>query len=267
MRFSSLFLAISLFTIWSSSVAFVFSPKLAKFQPPGHPPHSPTGSPNRNLVINSAKNRIYSSTSRQAVVSASAENLREILKMQGFSGLLSAKGPLPRFPPFVYLITLMAAGFGFPVSEDLLVVYATVSEFNTENVARKAFITSAVWMGVVGSDMITYIIGSVIRRTTSTSESAPVIVEKTSPPATKFPSWLLKLLPIPSPLKRLLKNPFVGFYIRFMFGFRGPMMLWTGYEGKVGIVKFVIGTSIGALGSMGIQFAAGLAVLNRLKKV
>lgn len=72
----------------------------------------------------------------------------------------------------------MAAGFGFPVSEDLLVVYATVSEFNTENVARKAFITSAVWMGVVGSDMITYIIGSVIRRTTSTSESAPVIVEK-----------------------------------------------------------------------------------------
>ena len=22
-----------------------------------------------------------------------------------------------------------------------------------------------------------------------------------------------------------------------MFGFRGPMMLWTGYEGKVGIVK------------------------------
>jgi membrane protein DedA with SNARE-associated domain len=222
---------------------------------------------------------------------AQVQGLREILKTKGFSGILTMKGPLPKFPPVAYFLTLLAAGFGFPVSEDLLVVYATVSEFNSVNTVRKIFLFACVWLGVVGSDLVTYFIGSIIRRTTdygiesdsgsesgqsdsggmsssaasSTTPSPPLTPSssKSPPSKSRLPSFLLKLPPIPAPLKRLLNSPFVGFYVRLMFGFRGPMMLWAGYE-RIGPIKFLLGSSVGALGSMGIQGAIGLSVLERL---
>ena len=221
-------------------------------------------------------------TSLKAHAQVQVQGLREILRTKGFSGILQMKGPLPKFPPLAYLLTLLAAGFGFPVSEDLLVVYATVREYKSVNTVRKAFLFACVWMGVVGSDLVTYFIGSIIRRTydfgpvsdsglglagsSSAAPLSPPLTPSSKPltPKSRLPSFLRKLPPLPGPLKRLLNSPFVGFYVRLMFGFRGPMMLWAGFE-RIGPLKFLIGSSVGALGSIGIQGAMGLSILKRLK--
>jgi len=158
------------------------------------------------------------------------------------------------------------------VSEDLLVIYATVSEYG-KGAVRKCVVGAGVWAGVVGSDCVTYFIGRAIGRTaTGIGENGGLEVGKEgieegkgekSISRRRLPKFLTELPPLPGPLRKLLDSPFVGFYIRFMFGFRGPMMLWAGFM-RVGFTRFVIGSGAGAVGSLGIQAAMGWYVLQKL---
>ena len=64
-------------------------------------------------------------------------------------------------------------------------------------------------------------------------------------------------------LSRLEKvGNYAGFVVRFSIGMRLPMMLATGFSGKVPIGRFILGTSIGAVFSLSIQLASGLLLRN-----
>jgi hypothetical protein len=52
----------------------------------------------------------------------------------------------------------------------------------------------------------------------------------------------------------------IGFVIRFSVGLRGPMMLLTGFTGRVPFSKFLWGSSVGALATLSLQLGLGYSL-------
>ena len=48
-----------------------------------------------------------------------------------------------------------------------------------------------------------------------------------------------------------------------MLGLRAPMMMLTGYRGKCGVWRFLIGAGVGAVGSLGLQGGVAVWIFNR----
>lgn len=55
---------------------------------------------------------------------------------------------------------------------------------------------------------------------------------------------------------------YAGFVIRLSVGFRGPMMMFAGFSGKVPYLKYIAGTSVGALFSLSAQLLVGYTMRN-----
>ncbi len=55
---------------------------------------------------------------------------------------------------------------------------------------------------------------------------------------------------------------YAGFIIRFSVGMRTPMMLLTGFSGKVPFFKYATGTILGALCSLSLQLLVGYTMRN-----
>jgi len=55
---------------------------------------------------------------------------------------------------------------------------------------------------------------------------------------------------------------YVGFVIRFSVGVRTPMMLLTGFSGRVSFIKYATGTMIGAFCSLSLQLLLGYSMRN-----
>jgi len=64
-------------------------------------------------------------------------------------------------------------------------------------------------------------------------------------------------------LQKLEKaGDYAGFIIRFSVGMRTPMMLLTGFSGKIPFFKYATGTIFGALCSLSLQLLVGYTMRN-----
>ena len=158
---------------------------------------------------------------------------------------------LPTFPSHVYGLSLLLAGLGVPLSEDVLVIYAFISS----GFSLKLLVT--LWLGVVCSDVLTFLVGRYVKQSLSTGVEEGGKVK-----------WLSRFLPsspptLPPKVERMLgKNSrWSGLIIRFCLGLRAPMMLVAGYSGRVGLTEFAMGAGAGALGSMVLQGGVAWAVI------
>lgn len=63
-------------------------------------------------------------------------------------------------------------------------------------------------------------------------------------------------------IRQKMKNAgdYVGFVIRFSVGTRGPLMLVTGFLGKVSFLKFIVGSCLGGLITLPLQLWLGFAL-------
>lgn len=66
-------------------------------------------------------------------------------------------------PAIAYFLVLCAAGFGAPVSEDLLCIFAGTLLDKIQTPARRIRLITALYLGVVISDLITFSIGRMMK--------------------------------------------------------------------------------------------------------
>ncbi len=174
--------------------------------------------------------------------------LRSQLSAVSLSSLGTLSPTLPPFPGAFYFLLLLSAGFGFPVSEDILVIYGWI----THRTDRRILLA---WMflGVVVSDFVTFSIGRRIGEATSFStDDEPKSGSVKSPLAmiNRFKSRLMAKVPIDNPVFSKL----MGVIVRFSFGLRSTLMLLAGGSGRVKFFPdYFVGTCVGAIGSLAIQ--------------
>jgi membrane protein DedA with SNARE-associated domain len=180
-------------------------------------------------------------------------------------------------PPVAYFLALMAAGCGVPVSEDALCVFvgAVVWPFLQSHNQRRNIVL-ALYLGVVGSDWVTFWIGRMMRSgilaplakklnlnnsAGNTKNDTAVlhepIADDNSDTNTSTPST--KIRPKTAIQERLLKRAgrWAGFVIRFSVGTRGPLMLMTGFSKQVPFLPFALGASVGAMVTVPLQLYIG----------
>ena len=175
-------------------------------------------------------------------------------------------------PPVAYFLTLMAAGFGVPVSEDALCIFAG-AVWPTFPKERRLPMLVALYLGVVVSDLVTFWLGRLLRiglfqplaeklqlqdSTLSSSSSSTATTTTTTDPASSSSSKSARV-------QRIMERAgdYVGFVIRFSVGTRGPLMLLTGFTKRVSFVKFGLGAAAGGLLTLPIQLWAGYAIGHR----
>lgn len=217
----------------------------------------------------------------------------------GMNAFLAFKEILLNTSPLVYFSCLILAGVGVPLSEDALCIF-TGSILPSIWYDRPVFRTKlilALYFGVVLSDIITFSIGRFMGKglfeplskkldlrssridfceeeendeENDTNEDeedlSPEEIEKLQNEAgedalCEIPTSDLKTK---DSMLAILENvgDYAGFVIRFSIGMRLPMMLATGFSGKVPIGRFIVGTSIGALFSLSIQLTSGWLLSN-----
>ncbi|GMI23401.1 hypothetical protein TeGR_g10410 [Tetraparma gracilis] len=176
-----------------------------------------------------------------------ASKLRHLVSTLSLHTLAAKVHKLPRFPPPIYFLSLVLAGVGVPVSEDLLVMYAYLTTPPKDQAATAA----AIFLGVVISDVTTFEIGS----RTGDAISLPRPVRKLF-----LKLNLVSSTPTTSALFKFsrLSSFLTGFGIRLSVGIRGPLMLAAGASGRVRRGWYMAGTCLGGFGSMALQ--AGLAM-------
>lgn len=170
-------------------------------------------------------------------------------------------------PPIAYFSALIAAGFGIPVSEDALCIFIgsilpsiTPSEGNL----RTKLILS-LYVGVVLSDMITFTLGRMmrfgllepLRKKLKLGDGSDIdhMSEDSIPNQTRRKRDVV--------MQKLEKSgDYVGFVTRFSVGIRSAMMLFTGFSGKVGYAKYLLGVSIGGIFSLTCQLLVGYSMRN-----
>jgi membrane protein DedA with SNARE-associated domain len=192
-------------------------------------------------------------------------------------------------PPVAYFLALMAAGCGVPVSEDALCVFAgaVLWPFQSQDQRRKLFM--ALYLGVVGSDFVTFWIGRAMRSgilaplakkfnlqssttgISTTSNDNTVMQQQndhdnnettTSSPSSQTST---KKAPKTTVQQRFLQRAgrWAGFVIRFSVGTRGPLMLMTGFSNQVPFIPFALGASVGAMVTVPLQLYVGYALSMR----
>jgi membrane protein DedA with SNARE-associated domain len=145
----------------------------------------------------------------------------------------------------------MAAGCGVPVSEDGLCLFCGAIWATSPN---KLSLLTALYLGVVGSDAVTFWIGRALRlglfqpirdRLQLHQQEGSDVHGGDSKRQHR--------------LKGILSSSgdWIGFVVRFCVGARGPLMLLSGFTNQVSFVKFIIGSAVGACLSLPLQLYGG----------
>ena len=164
-------------------------------------------------------------------------------------------------PPLIYFLCLLSAGVGVPVSEDAICIFAG-TVFPTFAGKQRIRLFFALYAGVVLSDAITFLAGRSLRLgflqkfaqskfpdlLGGDNDNETVVVLRKNGKMRKRDR-----------LRRKMKKAgdYVGFVIRFSVGTRGPLMLLTGFLGNVSFLKFIVGSSVGALLTLPLQLWLG----------
>lgn len=164
-------------------------------------------------------------------------------------------------PPLIYFLCLLSAGFGVPVSEDALCLFAGTA-WPTFTKEKRLSLFVALYAGVVLSDAITFWAGRSLRLgvfsklrekfddllSSDDEEEEEVIILKPNGKMRKRDR-----------IRRKMKKAgdYVGFVIRFSVGTRGPLMLLCGFRGKVSFLKFILGSAAGACITLPLQLWLG----------
>lgn len=165
-------------------------------------------------------------------------------------------------PPIAYFLALMAAGCGIPVSEDALCIFAG-AVWPTLPQTRKLRLVTALYLGVVVSDFLTFWIGRALR--IGVFQPVAERLQLTSPEAEVDEASDPKSKEKVNRVKKIMANAgdYVGFVTRFSVGTRGPLMLFAGFSKRIPFAKFALGASVGAFFSLPVQLWAGYALGHR----
>lgn len=152
-------------------------------------------------------------------------------------------------PPPLYLVYMLAAGFGLPCSEDALVVWVGSNIFKGVygGPAGIAYVLAIIYFGVVVSDMLTFYMGVALQK--GFFKSLEKSLFSNSKSFDRAVSVINK------------RSRSIGAIQRFSLGFRGPLCLVCGFTG-VAPSKFALGAAVGALGTMPLQILVGYFLRN-----
>lgn len=182
-------------------------------------------------------------------------------------------------PPIAYFLSLLAAGFGVPISEDAMCIFAGTT-LSTLHASKRNTMILALYAGVVLSDIITFSIGKALGKGLLQPLSKKMGLQKERIDFCDDQNLeymnILKdeeeevcAIPTPSTRKRdrvLAKleeaGDLAGFAIRFSVGFRAPMMLAAGFSNKISTLKYMTGTMLGAVCSLTLQLLLGFCMRN-----
>ncbi|KAL3137315.1 hypothetical protein ABBQ32_006855 [Trebouxia sp. C0010 RCD-2024] len=180
-------------------------------------------------------------------VQASIDVWQTIAQLKG--GAASLAVFLETAPPPLYLVYMLAAGFGLPCSEDALVVWAGSNIFRGVygGPAGVAYVLGIIYFGVVVSDMLTFYLGVALQK--GFFKSLKKSLFSNSKSFDRAVSVINK------------RSRSIGAIQRFSLGFRGPLCLVCGFTG-VAPSKFALGAAVGALGTMPLQILVGYFLRN-----
>ena len=143
--------------------------------------------------------------------------------------------------PITYFALLMLAGLGVPVSEDLVTVWAG-GALGRGVPYPEAYYVLALYMGVIGSDMLTFFIGRLAHDTMGGKVRRVLLRQQKH---------------IDRAVHTIQKHgDRVGFIQRFSLGARLPITLVAGYSG-MSPWRFLLGTAVGASLTLTIQLTIG----------
>lgn len=181
-------------------------------------------------------------------------------------------------PPVAYFLALMGAGCGAPVSEDALCIFAG-TVLPTLSREKSLRLLVALYLGVIMSDVCTYFIGKSLRLGVldPVRRKLGIMTDEEVETVCALPENAIDFSPGELPaecrpkrrrkrdrLKEKLESSgdWVGFVIRLSVGMRGPLMLLTGFSGRVTLSKFIFGSALGGLVSLGLQLLLGYSMRN-----
>lgn len=173
--------------------------------------------------------------------------------------------------PWQYFCYLMLAGLGVPLSEDGLALLAG-SLLGSFEPARRAQTVAAIYLGVVLSDIETFLIGALVvsrvgkalkRGRLAPLPAAAGAAEPAGPSEDKLPvkgkSGDEKVLRLVSE-----SGQYIGFVARFCVGLRAPIALTCGVLPGVSIGRFAAGAALGGLVTVPIQLVLGVLLRDRV---
>ncbi|GAB5364669.1 hypothetical protein AAMO2058_000989600 [Amorphochlora amoebiformis] len=174
----------------------------------------------------------------------SVPNLKDIVE--------SASSP----PPYVYFCYLLAAGLGFPLPEDSMVIFVGMQI--AKGLQEHIWATlAAIYIGVIVSDWMPFLAATLARRgiirPNFLIKKSALSLNLTSPSSQDQPSSAL------ARAARVIRasGRWVGVIARFSPGLRTPLFLTAGLMG-VTPLAFCVGSAIGTIGTMTIQLAIGV---------
>ncbi|CAJ1970500.1 unnamed protein product [Cylindrotheca closterium] len=180
-------------------------------------------------------------------------------------------------PAIAYFLVLCSAGFGVPVSEDLLCIFAgtMLPIAKIQSPARRIRLITALYLGVVISDLITFSIGRMmkvgllepLRNRMSLGEEQPITSDKEGvigAVTSTGSNGEVKLGKRDRVLQKLESvGDWAGFYARMSVGFRPAMMILAGFSGNVSFTKYTLGTAGGAVISLAAQLLLGYSMRHK----
>ena len=180
------------------------------------------------------------------------------------TALVTLSGIGATTPPLVYFLALVVAGFGIPISEDVLCIFAGTL-LPTLSASHKTRLILALYAGVVISDMITFSLGRMmrvgllepIRRRMNLGTNARNGANDGAT-AVEIPQRRGKRERAMQKLEQA--GDYVGFVIRLSAGVRPAMMILAGFSGKVNYPKYALGTAMGAIVSLTVQLLLGYSM-------
>ena len=151
--------------------------------------------------------------------------------------------------PIFYFLLLMCAGLGIPVSEDGLAIWAGGLVGRGENPYPAYQYAVALYLGAIGSDMLTFSIGRLTQhslgdRIQNLLFKDPRKIEKAMGTIRKYGNR-------------------AGFIQRFSIGARLPITFFSGYSG-IHPLKFLLGTALGACFTLPVQMGVGYLMRHQI---
>lgn len=172
--------------------------------------------------------------------------------------------------PWQYFCYLMLAGLGVPLSEDGLALLAG-SLLGSFEPARRAQTVAAIYLGVVLSDIETFLIGALVvsrvgkalkRGRLAPLPAAAGAAEPAGPSEDKLPVTGKsgeKVLRLVSE-----SGQYIGFVARFCVGLRAPIALTCGVLPGISVGRFAAGAALGGLVTVPIQLVLGVLLRDRV---
>ena len=251
-------------------------------------------------VIMSSSNNAAATSTSSAIIPQIKTILTALSKVKnGANALNVVKDILLQTSPTIYFTCLVLAGAGVPISEDALCIFVgtILPTIWYINPLLRIKIISALYFGIVFSDIITFSIGRLmgngllepIRKLMNVQMervefcdigddeeegndlisdeelmSTQVSLNDDDEQMDEFCEIRTDELQAKDNVLAYLENSgnYAGLVIRLSVGMRLPMMLAAGFSGKVPMKRFIIGTSIGAIFSLSIQLLLGMVMRN-----